>query len=1126
MCENRHQHKNMQKNHFELRLALLLLPFVVTICWGGVSKAITVSSHYPETNAIHVDPIDSVVINFSDPVNPNNFDYLGFRVSGSQTAYYKPDVLEFLDGNKTLIFRHRWVPFQRGETIQVRLSEKALGGGNSYQWSFSILNNKGYSIFEDWMTLGGLGKGPRLLFLANINRDTLTDWTDLVVVCDHEIDFFRNLRETKPPWYPFNEDPDSKINFQEQVQLRAATLGDFDLDGDLDLAVADYSRNEILILANKSGSDLISFSEETTIPVNGGRPIGVTTIDLNRDNFPDLAVINEGDDVLHLFRNDGSFQFSPFSSIKVNYVPHSIVAGDFDNDGDQDLAVACSGADSVFILSNDGAGGFSLKSSIFVENPDILRTGNWNGNKYLDLAVSHTLGRSKELKKVRIFCNNSLSPGEFALCKTFFFQTSLWSFTLADIDSTKPQDLQDLDVIGVGRKGEFYSDLGHGFFGDDFDAPRDIVSADIDKSGAADLAVINGKSIELFWDPACTTRCYTVIPRTLDFDLVPVGEERTKTFCIKTYDYAIWVDSLYLKGDEAFELPDPPTLPFIIEASDSVICDLKFAPDTIGTYTTEVRIHSPTCRTWEHVWAFGEGGAGVLSVRPNSLFFFAHSVGDSDIKTLWVYNKGNMDLPVGMLPPEDTSFSIIDWSDTTISPHDSVWNRIQFKAYNTLPHRDSLLVFCRDFCFGDSKWVSLHGRCNRPPVISPPIPDTTISEGATFPPIPLDDYVDDPDDPDSALNWKVDTLSCSSPSYDESLEAIIGPNRILKVKVPDPNWNGECIFEFTVTDPWGSSDKDTATFIVTSVNDAPWIGISPRDTTIVENELLVVTVSYGDTDCMDSVSLSSSNSPPGAIIDTSRPDTVLFIWRPDFDQGTSPCSTYEAIFKVAELPPGSLSTVDTLGICVKDAIPDLSLSDLKVYPINEDKILVNRKVRYSVKLCNSVAPFEGNFNVDIWMENTKVDLDSFGNMDIDSCLTLSGELVFHKIGSEWVKAEISYPPDTKEGPPDNNTIDTLVTVHPAKLIVNNAFTPNGDGINDYARFNLKDLLWVNPVVRIFDLEGRLLATLDEVSFNQGHPVLSWDGRDSNGRMALPGLYLYIFEDKRAGEHSGTIVLAR
>ncbi len=81
----------------------------------------------------------------------------------------------------------------------------------------------------------------------------------------------------------------------------------------------------------------------------------------------------------------------------------------------------------------------------------------------------------------------------------------------------------------------------------------------------------------------------------------------------------------------------------------------------------------------------------------------------------------------------------------------------------------------------------------------------------------------------------------------------------------------------------------------------------------------------------------------------------------------------------------------------------------------------------------------------------------------------------------------------------------------AVSVVPSVFTPNGDGINDEAsfRFTVVKVGDDSPVeVLIYDLQGRLVRRLVERrALSTGSYGVAWDGRDEQGEVAPPGVYL-------------------
>ena len=48
-------------------------------------------------------------------------------------------------------------------------------------------------------------------------------------------------------------------------------------------------------------------------------------------------------------------------------------------------------------------------------------------------------------------------------------------------------------------------------------------------------------------------------------------------------------------------------------------------------------------------------------------------------------------------------------------------------------------------------------------------------------------------------------------------------------------------------------------------------------------------------------------------------------------------------------------------------------------------------------------------------------------------------------------------------------------------------------------------------LRVFSIEGRLVATLAEGEFPEGSHTVTWNGRDASGRAVAAGVYFYALE---------------
>lgn len=99
------------------------------------------------------------------------------------------------------------------------------------------------------------------------------------------------------------------------------------------------------------------------------------------------------------------------------------------------------------------------------------------------------------------------------------------------------------------------------------------------------------------------------------------------------------------------------------------------------------------------------------------------------------------------------------------------------------------------------------------------------------------------------------------------------------------------------------------------------------------------------------------------------------------------------------------------------------------------------------------------------------------------------------------------------------TTFTLTKVYPQ------VFSPNGDRRNDHAEFQFENPRDANPVGKIYDLYGAVVAELKK---GDAYDALVWDGTTTSGSIAPPGVYVYQIEvtGSESKVISGVIVLAK
>ena len=216
-----------------------------------------------------------------------------------------------------------------------------------------------------------------------------------------------------------------------QTDIRALVAGDWDGDGDLDLAAANFSDSLVAVLRNDGSGH---FTLAPTDIVLGQIDVqALVAGDWDGDGDLDLAA-NSGISTVNVLENDGTGDFTPADTVSGQTNVQALIAGDWDGDGDLDLASANFGSSVVGILINDGFGDFTAGNPIGGQPSVVaLAAGDWNGDGDLDLAANSGISTINVLKND--------GTGSFTLLDSISGQTNVKALVAGDWDGDGDLDL-------------------------------------------------------------------------------------------------------------------------------------------------------------------------------------------------------------------------------------------------------------------------------------------------------------------------------------------------------------------------------------------------------------------------------------------------------------------------------------------------------------------------------------------------------------------------------------------------------------------------------------------------------------------------------------------------------------
>jgi len=309
----------------------------------------------------------------------------------------------------------------------------------------------------------------------------------------------------------------------ENTGATSITLGDLDLDGNLDMVIPIYGNHyqeHMVQLYHGNGDgtfelwpvdgynanrDLEGVNQDGVndgiiVASGAANPMFPLIADFNGDDLPDVAVsANNGSHSVDVLTQSAGQQFSVSDSDQAGQNPQFMAQGDFNEDGYPDVvAGALYNGVLVFLNNADGTGTLHQEGGTYLSpNHQYVVAADFNGDGHEDIAA-----RGNQDAQVSILYGDG--AGHFPTTANFSASGIDGYLVAADIDNDGDSDLvaaststQSVDLLLNNSKGHFDAPVSTVLDA----APWGIAAADFDQDGWVDVAVTRSdNTIQVLWN--------------------------------------------------------------------------------------------------------------------------------------------------------------------------------------------------------------------------------------------------------------------------------------------------------------------------------------------------------------------------------------------------------------------------------------------------------------------------------------------------------------------------------------------------------------------------------------------------------------------------------------------------
>ncbi len=612
-----------------------------------------VLSTTPTSHQFGVSNSANIVVRFNQAMNTSSLTTNNITVFGSLTGLHTGVIT--LSGDTLFTFNPD-DDFRNDENVLVSLTQDILSAAfdtlaHGYHWSFITTTSGGTALFSE-TSKPTVETNPTAVTSGDFDGDGNIDLA-VINALSSSVSVLTNSGDAS-----FTVSSSASVGTNPQAIIG----GDFDSDGDVDLAVANANSNTVSLLTNDGSG---AFTETDTLPV-GTTPTGIATGDIDGDGDLDLAVMAEFATTVYILNNDGTGAFTSGASVGTgSSFPIVIALVDVDADGDLDMVVVNSGGDNVSILKNSGSGSFGSPSTVSVGTfPVALATGDVDADGDIDCIVANSSSNT-----ISVLKNNG--SGTFTLSSSPSVGTSPKSVTIGNFDSDS-----DLDVAVTNSSDNSVSIMKNGGTGtftqttvtNITTGPTGITSADLDNDGDVDLAVTNISSANISILKNNVSPTFALSASSINFGDVVLGFNKKDSVMVTNSGSASLSITSVSSSNTSFAVtPNGGT----VNAGDSLKFYITFAPGSISSASGRVIFAHNATGSPDTVLVSGNGvqnPAPVFSVSPSSKSFGYVVIGSPQQDSVIVTNNNGApvvnDLIIASATSDNAKVTVTPGSDT------------------------------------------------------------------------------------------------------------------------------------------------------------------------------------------------------------------------------------------------------------------------------------------------------------------------------------------------------------------------------------------------------------------------------------------------------------------------------